>query len=233
MTATCSRGRKERHHPKSSLAVILSIVLDRHGGFPIEVRDAFERQRPFGNVARVVRGIERDAQHVYCYSGNSGKSRCSSLMLVQSRNVPFWRNRNVPSGLSGGVDGGGGIGDERAGARKTYCDRAGVRQGSQPRRGGGAAWDLRSAGQAACSGLSGRGRRRACVAPARARLDAVLAARQDDSPTAEPARAWITGGLATAPLRARVARPLPTPTQPERRRGHSYCAQSGDISIVR
>ena len=28
-----------------------------------------------------------------------------------------------------------------------------------------------------------------------ARLDAVLAARQDDSPTAEPARAWITGGL--------------------------------------
>jgi transposase len=66
-----------------------------------------------------------------------------------------------------------------------------------------------------------------------ARLDAVLAARRDDSPTAEPARAWITGGLATAPLRARVARPLPTPTQPERRRGHSYCAQSGDISIVR
>ncbi len=156
-----------------------------------------------------------------------------SALLVQSRNVPFWRNRNVPSGLSGGVDGGGGIGDERAGARKTYCDRAGVRQGSQPRRGGGAAWDLRSAGQAARSGLSGRGRRRACVAPARAGLDAVLAARQDDSPTAEPARAWITGGLATAPLRARVARPLPTPTQPERRRGHSYCAQSGDISIVR
>ena len=30
-----------------------------------------------------------------------------------------------------------------------------------------------------------------------ARLDAVLAARRDDSPTAEPARAWITGGLAT------------------------------------
>ncbi len=93
------------------------------------------------------------------------------VVLVQSRNVPFWRNRNVPSGLSGGVDGGGGIGDERAGARKTYCDRAGVRQGSQPRRGGGAAWDLRSAGQAACSGLSGRGRRRACVAPARAGLE--------------------------------------------------------------
>ena len=67
-----------------------------------------------------------------------------------------------------------------------------------------------------------------------ARLDAVLAARRDDSPTAaEPTRAWVTGGLATAPLRARVARPLPTPTQPEPRRGHSYCAQSGDISILR
>ncbi len=66
------------------------------------------------------------------------------------------------------------------------------------------------------------------------RLDSVLAARRDDSSTAtEPARAWITGGLATAPLRARVARPLPTPTQPEPRRGHSYCAQSGDISILR
>ena len=39
--------------------------------------------------------------------------------------------------------------------------------------------------------------------------------------------------LATAPLRARVSGPLPTPTQPKRRRGHSYCAQSGDISIVR
>lgn len=66
-----------------------------------------------------------------------------------------------------------------------------------------------------------------------ARLDAILAAHRDDGPTAEPARAWITGGLATAPLRARVAPPLPTPTQPERRRGHSYCAQSGDISILR
>jgi len=33
---------KEGHHPKSSFAVILSIVLDRHGGFPIQVRDAFE-----------------------------------------------------------------------------------------------------------------------------------------------------------------------------------------------
>lgn len=66
-----------------------------------------------------------------------------------------------------------------------------------------------------------------------ARLDAIPAAPRDDGPTAEPARAWITGGLATAPLRARVAPPLPTPTQPERRRGHSYCAQSGDISILR
>jgi len=47
-----------------------------------------------------------------------------------------------------------------------------------------------------------------------ARLDALLAAHRRDSPTAEPARAWITGGLATAPLTARVARPLPTPTQP-------------------
>ena len=47
--------------------------------------------------------------------------------------------RQVPSGLSGGVDGGGGIGHERAGARETCCDRGGLRQGSRPRRGGGAA----------------------------------------------------------------------------------------------
>ncbi len=65
-----------------------------------------------------------------------------------------------------------------------------------------------------------------------ARLDAVLAARRDDSPTAEPARAWITGGPATAPLRAR----RPPVTHPHSTgapkgtfllcaiRGHFYCA---------
>lgn len=44
-----------------------------------------------------------------------------------------------------------------------------------------------------------------------ARLDAIPAAPRDDGPTAEPARAWITGGLATAPLRARVAPPVTHP----------------------
>jgi hypothetical protein len=43
-----------------------------------------------------------------------------------------------------------------------------------------------------------------------ARLDAVLAARRDDRPTHEPATPWITGELATAPLKARVARPSPS-----------------------
>jgi len=80
-----SAADQERHHPKSSLAVILSIVLDRHGGFPIEVRDAFERQRPSGNIARVVRGIERDAQHVYRYSEKSGDAQaCSEPALSQT-----------------------------------------------------------------------------------------------------------------------------------------------------
>ncbi len=56
-----------------------------------------------------------------------------------------------------------------------------------------------------------------------ARIDAVLAARRDDNPTAEPTRARITGGLATAPLTARVARPFPPLNQ----------SAKGDIPIVR
>ena len=136
-------------------------------------RGFFERALALdpGNLDAALGKAAADVLVAISYSVDDRTESLHSVVLVQSRNVPFWRNRNVPSGLSGGVDGGGGIGDERAGARKTYCDRAGVRQGSQPRRGGGAAWDLRSAGQAACSGLSGRGRRRACVAPARAGLE--------------------------------------------------------------
>ena len=68
-----------------------------------------------------------------------------------------------------------------------------------------------------------------------ARLDAIVAARGNGDQTSQPAKAWITGGLATAPLKARVARPLPTPTQTaqEAKRGHFYFAQEGDISTLR
>ena len=62
-----------------------------------------------------------------------------------------------------------------------------------------------------------------------ARLDAVIAARQNQAEKPQPARAWITGGLATAPLKARVARPLSTPTQTDEtpKRGHFYFALTG------
>ncbi len=68
-----------------------------------------------------------------------------------------------------------------------------------------------------------------------ARVDAIALAQQNTVPNRQPARAWITGGLATAPLKARVARPLPTPnpTPTPSRRGHFYSAQTGDISILR
>ena len=67
-------GTQERHHPNSSPAIILSVVLDRHRGFPIEVRDAFERQRPLGDYPRSDGIIVAEAAVAAALSGSLRRS---------------------------------------------------------------------------------------------------------------------------------------------------------------
>jgi hypothetical protein len=55
--------------PGTPLAIVLSVIFDRDGGFPIEVRYALEGEQPLGDIARVLIRIERDARPIYRYSG--------------------------------------------------------------------------------------------------------------------------------------------------------------------
>ena len=166
---------------------------------------------------------------------------------------------NVPSGLSGGVDGGGDIGDERSGARKTCCDRAGLRQGCQPRRAadrlGICVWQLKRLGRAyraegdarLVSRQRGRpSNRRLARVGERLRIELINALTPQAKGHVEPAnqtlqdrlvremrlRGMDNGRLATAQLRARVAPVFPPPPTGAPK-GHSYCAQSRDICILR